>query len=345
MYGESEVRVSSVDTGAVEAASKMEAKWFGEGLARLGDELFQITWQGPTGFRYSARDLKPLGTFKTPLRDGWGITTDGDLLVLSDGSASLTWVDPAGGFSKVRSVRVTDGGRPVRWLNEVRRGRGRGRGCVLGGGGAAGWAAPAARDGAWAQRGARGRRRGKLSTLPSPDPSPSHPTRRPRLQLEMIRGEIWANVWQTECIARIEPRSGNVTGWVLMHGLTAAVRKRNLPMNGKQMDVLNGGCGGYGPRAGKQGAQGQDGGCPGAASPFSAQPFISCSSRGPRPPLKSHSPPPARPPPTQGIAWDASRQRLFVTGKYWPRVFEIVPVPVNPNLPKHKKLADTCFVA
>jgi glutamine cyclotransferase len=59
----------------------------------------------------------------------------------------------------------------------------------------------------------------------------------------MIDGEIWANVWQTECIARISPSTGKVLGWVLMHGLAGALQRRNLPQKGTHMDVLNGGCG------------------------------------------------------------------------------------------------------
>jgi glutamine cyclotransferase len=58
------------------------------------------------------------------------------------------------------------------------------------------------------------------------------------LQLEHINGEIWANIWQTECIARICPDSGKVKGWLLMHGLAANLQKRGLSNNA--MDVLNG---------------------------------------------------------------------------------------------------------
>jgi glutamine cyclotransferase len=56
--------------------------------------------------------------------------------------------------------------------------------------------------------------------------------------LEHINGEIWANIWQTECIARICPDSGKVKGWLIMHGLAANLQKRGLSNNG--MDVLNG---------------------------------------------------------------------------------------------------------
>lgn len=58
------------------------------------------------------------------------------------------------------------------------------------------------------------------------------------LQLEYINGEIWANIWQTECIARICPDSGKVKGWVLMHGLQRNLADRGL--SNHPMDVLNG---------------------------------------------------------------------------------------------------------
>lgn len=56
----------------------------------------------------------------------------------------------------------------------------------------------------------------------------------------MVDGEVWANIWQTPCIARVCPTTGKVTGWLLMHGLREALLQRNLPMQGKTMDVLNG---------------------------------------------------------------------------------------------------------
>lgn len=60
-----------------------------------------------------------VGTFQHPLQDGWGITTQGKLLVMSDGSSRLTWVDPAQGFTAVKSVVVKDGTRSIGYLNEV----------------------------------------------------------------------------------------------------------------------------------------------------------------------------------------------------------------------------------
>ena len=76
-------------------------------------------------------------------------------------------------------------------------------------------------------------------------------------ELEFIRGEIWANIWHSDRIARIDPKSGQVTAWIDL----AAITERETH---EQEDVLN------------------------------------------------------------GIAWDPGRQRLFVTGKDWPKLYEIV---------------------
>ena len=108
-----------LESGAVEASTALEQQWFGEGLARLGTKLYQLTWQTPTGFVYDAESLARVGEFKTPLADGWGLAADGQLLVVSDGSASLTWVNPADGFKAARSVVVKDGERAINYLNEV----------------------------------------------------------------------------------------------------------------------------------------------------------------------------------------------------------------------------------
>ena len=79
-------------------------------------------------------------------------------------------------------------------------------------------------------------------------------------ELEFVKGEIYANVWQTDRVARISPKTGRVTGWVDLRGLLD-------PREAAGVDVLN------------------------------------------------------------GIAYDAERDRLFVTGKLWPRIFEIQLVP------------------
>jgi glutamine cyclotransferase len=83
--------------------------------------------------------------------------------------------------------------------------------------------------------------------------------------LEYIQGEVYANVWQTDRIARIDPQTGRVIGWVDLTGLLSSEDRA-----GRHVDVLN------------------------------------------------------------GIAYDAENDRLFVTGKLWPKLFEIELVPVEP---------------
>jgi len=64
----------------------------------------------------------------------------------------------------------------------------------------------------------------------------SHPVRLLN-ELELIRGEVWANIWTTDCIARINPASGRVTAWMLLHGLLDSVGASER--SGSE-DVLNG---------------------------------------------------------------------------------------------------------
>jgi glutaminyl-peptide cyclotransferase len=82
-------------------------------------------------------------------------------------------------------------------------------------------------------------------------------------ELEYVKGEVLANVWQTDRVARISPKTGMVTGWIDLGGLLS-------PREAQNVDVLN------------------------------------------------------------GIAYDAASDRLFVTGKLWPKLFEIVIVPKAP---------------
>ncbi|XP_024970017.1 glutaminyl-peptide cyclotransferase [Cynara cardunculus var. scolymus] len=86
-------------------------------------------------------------------------------------------------------------------------------------------------------------------------------------ELEYINNEIWANIWQSDCIARISPADGTVIGWILLPEL-----REGLLAAGNRIDVLN------------------------------------------------------------GIAWDVDKQRLFVTGKLWPKLYEIKVQPLRKPL-------------
>lgn len=191
LNGRSSIRKVVLETGAVIRQRDLAHEFFGEGLTDLGRHLIQITWQSQTAFVYDIDTFEPVRTFAYA-GEGWGLAHDGTHLIMSDGSATLRFLDPDT-FAETARRTVTFRGEPVPQLNE----------------------------------------------------------------LEMVKGELFANVWPTEVIAIIDPQSGHVTGRIDLRGLLSAV-DRQTPV-----DVLN------------------------------------------------------------GIAYDAERDRLFVTGKLWPKLFEI----------------------
>ena len=145
----------------------LEPRFFGEGLALLEGRLYQLTWTSRVGFVYDLEDFAETGGFAYAT-EGWGLTHDGAALIMSDGSARLSWRDPAT-FDELRRLEVRHEGEPVRRLNE----------------------------------------------------------------LEWIAGEIWANVLESNRVARIDPESGAVVSWVDLTGLLTSGERR-------QADVLNG---------------------------------------------------------------------------------------------------------
>lgn len=81
--------------------------------------MFQLTWLSGKTYFYDVNNFANSTIQNTPLKDGWGATTDGRYLIVSDGSSNLTWLDPDT-LKAVKSVAVTDDGKPVPQLNEVR---------------------------------------------------------------------------------------------------------------------------------------------------------------------------------------------------------------------------------
>ena len=147
-FGQSSLRRVKLETGEVLQRVDVPRQYFAEGLAVLGDRAFQLTWQNNIGFIYDVNTFAQTGTFRYE-GEGWGLTTDGTSLILSDGSSALRFLDP-NTFQVTRTLEVRNGDEYVDQLNE----------------------------------------------------------------LEWVRGEIWANVWHKDWIARIDPRDGHVIGWV-----------------------------------------------------------------------------------------------------------------------------------
>jgi glutamine cyclotransferase len=167
-YKQSSLRVVDYTSGKATVNKPVDAQFFAEGLAFLNNRFYQLTWQNRIGLIYNDK-LEKIGTFTIPTAEGWGLTEDGKNLILSDGSASLFFLDSTT-FNVVKTVQVYWGDKPVLKLNE----------------------------------------------------------------LEYHGGFIYANVWQTDEIVKIEPSSGRVLAYLnLSKLLPDAQRNANT-------DVLNG---------------------------------------------------------------------------------------------------------
>jgi len=152
-YGTSSVRRVAIESGEELLRTDLSPDLFGEGLALLGERLYQLTWTTGAVLVYDSKDFVLVDQLKYE-GEGWGLTTDGRHLIRSDGTDLVRFHDPVS-FDEVRRIRVHVDEQPVDKINE----------------------------------------------------------------LEWVEGEIWANVWKTDYIARIDPSDGTVLGWIDITGI------------------------------------------------------------------------------------------------------------------------------
>lgn len=167
LVGRSSLRKVDLATGTVTQQTTIPAPYFAEGLADVGNRLFQLTWQHGRVFVYDKSTFNRVGELGYQ-GEGWGLCHDGRSLVMSNGSDVLTMRDPKT-FAVTRSIRVTQAGRPLDRLNE----------------------------------------------------------------LECVAGDIYANVWTTDTIVRIDGTTGRVTARIDAEGLLSPAERSGV-------DVLNG---------------------------------------------------------------------------------------------------------
>jgi glutaminyl-peptide cyclotransferase len=165
-HGESGVHSYLLESGERIDDHPIERELFGEGLALVGDELVQITWQAGVAIVYDA-SLQELRRMRFR-GEGWGLTYDGESLILSDGTHVLSFLDPET-LRVRRRVQVRLRGVPRDRLNE----------------------------------------------------------------LEWVDGAVWANVYETDELVRIDPETGRVTALVDASGLLDRSTTRRA-------EVLNG---------------------------------------------------------------------------------------------------------
>ena len=114
--GHTTFRKVNLESGKPERKLEFGRKYFGEGSVILDGQMYMLTWTNKVAFIYDAETLKYKKTCAYP-REGWGLTTDGKSLIASDGSAFLYFMDKE--LNVKKKVKVMNGERPVRFLNEL----------------------------------------------------------------------------------------------------------------------------------------------------------------------------------------------------------------------------------
>lgn len=115
-YGGSRIYRSSVD-GQESVSQSLDPEFFGEGITKSGDAIWQLTWNEGVAFKRDADTLEELDRVSYN-GQGWGICSTDDALITSDGSSTLTFRDPET-FAENSTVDVTLDGSPVGNLNEL----------------------------------------------------------------------------------------------------------------------------------------------------------------------------------------------------------------------------------
>ncbi|WP_233143132.1 glutaminyl-peptide cyclotransferase [Fibrobacter sp. UWR2] len=115
-YGESGLYRRTLD-GKILDSARLADRYFGEGSIAVGEDIFYLTWKSKKAFIYNRKPFRPKGEFRIPT-EGWGLTYWQSALLMSNGSDELLRI-ALGAFNVFDAIRVTDGGKPVKMLNEL----------------------------------------------------------------------------------------------------------------------------------------------------------------------------------------------------------------------------------
>jgi glutaminyl-peptide cyclotransferase len=111
--------VVDLATGKIKTKVEIDKKkYFGEGIVFLNGKVYELTYKTKVGFIYDAKTFKKLGEFTFPSEEGWGMTTDGTYLIMSDGTSNINYLDP-NTFRLIKVLSVTDNNGPVDSINEL----------------------------------------------------------------------------------------------------------------------------------------------------------------------------------------------------------------------------------
>ncbi len=169
--------VVNLKTGIVDKKATLNKKlYFGEGIAFFKNKIYQLTYKTKIGFVYDAKTFKQLSTFTFDSDEGWGMTADSTNLLMSDGTSSISYLDPVT-LKTIKKITVTNEQGPIENINE----------------------------------------------------------------LELIKGFIYANVYRSNLILKIDPVNGKVKGKLDLTTLVNQEKKQYpgaLEMNGIAYDAV-----------------------------------------------------------------------------------------------------------
>ncbi|MEM8932958.1 MAG: glutaminyl-peptide cyclotransferase [Acidobacteriota bacterium] len=117
LYGRSTLRLTVPETGEILERRELDGGYFGEGIAEIDDRLIQLTWKTGIALVWDRERLEIVDQWSYN-GEGWGLTYNGEHLILSDGSPRLTFRRPDD-FQWVSTLEVTLDGKPLRDLNEL----------------------------------------------------------------------------------------------------------------------------------------------------------------------------------------------------------------------------------
>lgn len=117
LLGYSTLRKVELETGDILQIRELPPHFFGEGVTIYGNKIIQLTWRSNVGFVYDKDSFELLHEFNYPF-EGWGITDDGERLIISDGTSTLHFFDPET-FENIGRIEVYDNDGPVTGLNEL----------------------------------------------------------------------------------------------------------------------------------------------------------------------------------------------------------------------------------
>ncbi len=111
----------NMKNGKIEVKAEIDKKkYFGEGIVFLNNKVYQLTYKTKIGFVYDAKTFKKIGEFTFPSQEGWGMTTDGKYIIMSDGSSNISFLDPASSTPTAVTIHYSDDDSIIKTLNNFR---------------------------------------------------------------------------------------------------------------------------------------------------------------------------------------------------------------------------------